>query len=306
MTRIHDINTALRSLDAADHHVVPTNARARTDLQRILATDPPATPFRRPWSPSANRVGRARSAARTTRRVALIGGMLAAVTAGLVMLPSLTGGDQAFASWTSTPHGMSAQERADAAASCRKKGDDGAGANYADELSRVRPVITERRGVWTTVVLAGKDGFSAMCITDDSTHLFGKDMIGSVGKPTDYAAPRPRDLAATDLGVGTMNAGDLSLAAGTAGSDIVGVAHHSRSHGDVAATVSRGHFAFWRPGDELKDASSNGAEVEVTYRDGRTGTSRLTLWSAHTGSTWTTSAVRVPINRSARSAIVYR
>lgn len=277
MTRIHDINTALRTLDAADHHADPTSARARTDLQSILATDPSPDPLQQPWPPSADRIGRPRNAARTTRRVALAGGMLAAVTAGFVALPSLTGGDQAFASWTPAPHGMTEQERADAAAGCRQMQEDGAGAEYADDLSGAEPVIAERRGVWTTVVLAGTDGFSAMCITDDSTHLFAKDMIGSVGTPTDYAAPGPRDLAATDLGMGTMSAGDISLAAGTAGSDIVGVIYHSRTHGDVAATVSQGRFALWLPGAELKDASRNGVEVEVTYRDGSTGTSWLTL-----------------------------
>jgi hypothetical protein len=100
---------------------------------------------------------------------------------------------------------------------------DGPGAKYADQLSSAEPAVAERRGVWTTVVLAGTDGFSAMCITDDSTHLFAKDMIGWLGTPTDYAAPAPRALTATDLGTGTMNAGDISLAAGTAGSDIVEV-----------------------------------------------------------------------------------
>jgi hypothetical protein len=277
MTRIHDINTALRTLDAADHHADPAGARACTDLQRILATDPSSDPLQQPWSPSADRIGRPRHAARTARRVALAGGVLAAVTASVVALPALTGGDQAFASWTRAPHGMTEQERADAAADCRQMQEDEAGAEYADDLSSAEPVIAERRGVWTAVALAGTDGFSAMCITDDSTHLFAKDAIGSVGTPTDYAAPGPRDLIATSLGAGTMNAGDISLAAGTAGSDIVGVVYHSRTHGDVAATVSQGHFALWLPGAELKDASSNGVEVEVTYRDGSTGTSWLTL-----------------------------
>ena len=277
MTRIHDLDTALRSLDSADRHVDPTNARARTDLQSILSTDPSQDPLRQPRPRGADRVDRPRSAARTTLRFALASGTLAAVAAALVASPSLTGGDQAFASWTPAPHGMSAQERADAAASCRQRQQDGAGADFAEALSGAEPVIAERRGVWNTVVLAGDDGFSAMCITDDSTHLFSQDMIGSVGTPTDYAAPGPRDLTATDLGVGIMNAGDLSLAAGTAGSDIVGVAYHSRRHEEVAATVSQGRFALWLPGDDFEDASSNGVEVEVTYRDGSTGTVRLTL-----------------------------
>jgi hypothetical protein len=276
MTRIHDINTALRSLDAADRHVDSASVRARTDLQSILATDPSVDPLQQPSSPAGAGVGGPRRAARTTRRFALAGGMLAAVTAGFVALPAMTGGDQAFASWTPDPHNMTARERADAAVACRQQQEGGAGAEYADDLSSAKPVIAERRGVWTTVVLAGKDGFSAMCISDDSTHLF-RDMIGSIGTPTDYAAPGPRNLAATSLGVGTMKAGDLSMAAGAAGSDIVAVRYHSQAHGEVDATVSQGHFALWLPGDEMKDPSSNGVKVEVTYRDGTTGTSRLTL-----------------------------
>ena len=277
MTRTHDIDTALRSLDAADHHVDADAARARTDLRGILATHPSTGPLGQPGSRSAVRVGRPRNAARAARRVTLAGGVLAAVTAGVVALPSLSGGDQAFASWTPAPRGLSAQERIDAAGGCRRMHVDGAGAEHADELGSAEPVIAERRGVWTTVVLAGTGGFSAMCITDDSSHFFSGGAIGSVGTPSGHTAPGPRDLVATSLGAGTMSAGDLSLAAGSAGSDVVGVVYRSRSHGDVAATVSQGHFALWLPGDEFEDASSNGVAVEVTYRDGSTGTSRLTL-----------------------------
>ena len=74
-----------------------------------------------------------------------------------------------------------------------------------------------------------------------------------------------------------MKAGDLSLAAGTAGPDVVGIMYRSDSHGDIAATVSRGHFAFWWPGDELLDVGSKGIRVEVTYRDGTTRAARLAL-----------------------------
>jgi hypothetical protein len=263
MNRIHDIDATLRSLDPADPHVDPASARARSDLHAILATDPTSHPRRRPWP--------------STRRVVLVGGMVAAATVALVTLPSLTGGDQAFATWAAAPEGMSAQQRAEAATDCRKNQKDGAGAEYAGDLSRADLVIAERRGVWTTVVLAGTDGFRALCIADDSARLFTDAMIGSIGTATDRAAPEPRELLATDLGVGTINAGDISLAAGAAGSDVVRVVYHSRTRGDVTATVNQGHFALWFPGDELMDASSDGVEVEVTYRDATTATSRLTL-----------------------------
>ncbi|MGI8535729.1 MAG: hypothetical protein ACR2K2_04360 [Mycobacteriales bacterium] len=118
----------------------------------------------------------------------------------------------------------------------------------------------------------GDDG-----ITDDSAGLFDDGMIGSVGTPTGYAALGPRELFATDLGMGTMGAGDISLAAGAVGPDVVGVAYRSRVHGVVTATVEGGRFALWFPGDELKDRPSGGVEVDVTYRDGQTDTSRLIL-----------------------------
>ena len=88
---------------------------------------------------------------------------------------------------------------------------------YADEAEGAAVAVAERRGVWTTVVLAGEDGFSALCITDDAVHLFSNGMIGSVGKPADHTTPGPRELIATDLGTGSMDAGEISLAAGAAG-----------------------------------------------------------------------------------------
>lgn len=270
----HDIDKALRTLDAADPYVDPRRPRARADLARILATDPHA----HAGAPSAGPAGRTPRARWSLRRVALAGGALAAVTTGLVALPSLTGGDQALASWTSVPDQMTPEQRADAAISCRQAEMEGAGTDYIDELSSAEPVIAERRGVWNTVVLAGTAGFAALCITDDSAGLFTMGMIGSIGSPDDAVLPGPRELAATDLGTGTMSAGDLSLAAGTVGTEIVGVVYRSRSHGDVTATVSAGRFAFWFPGDELEDVgSTDGVQVEVTYRDGGAGTAVLKL-----------------------------
>jgi hypothetical protein len=141
---------------------------------------------------------------------------------------------------------------------------------YADDLDLAHIAIAERRGVWTTVVLGGPDGFSAMCITDDSTSLFGKGMIGSIGRTADHATLGARDLKALSLGTGTMSAGEISMASGIAGTDVIGVAYNSPALGEVTATVARGHFALWLPGDELRDAS-NGLDVTVTYSDGSTG-----------------------------------
>ena len=101
-------------------------------------------------------------------------------------------------------------------------------------------------------------------------------MIGSVGAPTTYTEPGPRDLVANNLGMGTIGAGDVSVAAGSAGSDVVGVIFQSEQRGAVTATVANGRFALWFPGDELIDTST-GVKVEVTYRDGTSGTALLSL-----------------------------
>ena len=276
MTRNQDIDTLLRTMDAADHRGSADSQRARADFQRIISTDP--APASSGQAGASTVVGASRQPGNTkptARRVAWVGGMVAVATAGLLILPSMSGGDPAFATWTAAPAGMTETDRAHAADQCRAHQKDVGGGMYADDAEKAALAVAERRGVWTTVVLTGEDGFSALCITDDAVHLFSKGMIGSVGKPAGYTTPGPRELLATDLGTGSMDAGEISLAAGAAGADVVGVVYKSQTREDVTATVSQGRFALWLPGNELQDASRTGVEVEVTYRDGTTGTSRL-------------------------------
>jgi hypothetical protein len=84
-------------------------------------------------------------------------------------------------------------------------------------------------------------------------------------------------VVATDLGTGRARAGELSVAAAYVGSDVTSVVYQSGSHGEVVATVSAGRFALWMPGDELADASRDGVEVEVAYRDGSSAALRVDL-----------------------------
>ena len=265
MTRITDLHATLRTLDPADRDVDPQHPHARAMLERILMTDP--------GRPDGTQV---RSRSRRRMRVA-VAVSATAVTAGasLVILPSLTNGDRAFASWTATPGDMTVQDAADAAANCRDSMFDAAGSDYDDELRRADVAIAERRGEWTLVELSGAEGFSALCITDESTPLF-RDMIGSVGSAA-VPTPGAREVVATDLGSGSMSAGTLSVAVGQVGSDVTGVTYQSAGHGEVAATVSAGRFAFWLPGDELESQRRDGVEVLVTYEDGTTATLRLHL-----------------------------
>ncbi|MBU2697776.1 hypothetical protein [Pimelobacter sp. 30-1] len=242
-----DLMTLVRSLDPADPAAaVPTGegVRARADLARILATDPLPAPRRRP-----------------ARVLVAAAAAVAVVATGVVLTPSVIGGDAAFATWRPLPQNVVGTARTEAADRCRDELDD---TGATDALDRARPAVAEQRGAWTLVLLSGTGGFSGLCITDDSRRLLG-DMIGSVGT-ADVPAPGPRGLTATDLGTGSLDAGDLSLVAGLAGDDVVAVAYASAEHGRVEASLGEGRFALWFPGDEL--VGGGVVPLEVTYADG--------------------------------------
>lgn len=282
MIRTHDVDAALRALDPGAPHVDPAGPRARADLHGILATDRsvalgrPAHPARPSSGRSAAGPGRT---PRTTRRLVLAGAVLAAVVTGIVVLPAVTGGgDQAFASWTASPDGMTPVERTAAVNSCRRDMKDSAAADQVDALDRAMPAIAERRGVWDTVVLASPSGSSALCTTDSTAGFMQGGMVGYGWAASSHTAPGPRDLSPNSMGVGAVSSREFSMAVGEAGTDVTGVLYRSTTHGDVTATVSGGYFALWFPGDELGYAdSTHPVEVEVTYADGTTATVALSF-----------------------------
>jgi hypothetical protein len=271
MTHPQDLDTLLRSMDAADAASPADPVRARADLARILAHHPG------PAVQTASRPGRNGPTGRRKvdilfppRRAVLLGGLVAAMTAGLLVLPALDGGDPAFATWTAAPTTLTHAEQDRAVAECRAANKDSGDGLYAEDVAAAEVAIAERRGVWMTVVLTGADNFSATCITDDSAPWFKKGMIGSIGRPGSGTVPPARGLAATQLGTGVVMDQAISIASGQAGSDVAGITYRSITGGEVVATVSRGEFALWLPGDELKDASDHGVSVKVTYLDGTT------------------------------------
>lgn len=249
-------------------------------LARALATDPHHGPQRHHAPRRQRSAPRPRSRRRVlTTRIALAATLVAAASAGVVIAPSLVGTTPAFAGWTASPNELTPVQARDAAQDCRSEQANGAGDSQSDraQLESALSAVAERRGQWTTVYLVGDGGFSALCVTWGHQGFLGSGMIGSVGTSS-YPLPGPRQVSATDLGTTTITGpGQLSLAAGLAGSDIAAMTYRSPSHGEVTATVNDGGFAFWLPGDDLENASSAGADVQVTYRDGTTGTATLSF-----------------------------
>src|SRR4051794_36211083 len=116
MNSLRDPMAALRSLDPAPKLVDPHGQRARADLARILATDPAGPngfrgPSRRP----------------KVVRIAVAATAAVALSAGLVMLPSLTRSDQAYATWTARPTAVEKTQQPGAADACRDSLRGGAG-----------------------------------------------------------------------------------------------------------------------------------------------------------------------------------
>lgn len=279
MTRTKDIDALLRSMDPATDAPPARPQRAHADLEHILSHNPAPTMPVMTTVKTVNRNGSThsqqfRSPIRRRRAVAL-GGLVAATTAGLFVIPGLIGGDAAFATWTTAPVTLSEEDREDAVADCLASNKDTGGGMYAEDLVNAEVAIAESRGAWMTVVLTGSDGFEATCTTDASAPWWDSGMIGSIGKLGAETDPAPRALKPTQLGTGMIMNEPISMAAGRAGDDVSGITYTSAAGEDVIATVSNGQFAFWLPGDELENASDGGSIVTVSYRDGTTQTQEL-------------------------------
>lgn len=262
-----NLDTLLHSMDPAEQSSPPNPARAQTDLNRILSSPPVSTA-------SGSRLGvshePAKAKANRRRRAVTLGGLAAAATAGLLIMPALSGGDPAFATWTAAPGTLIGAERDNAVSDCRRSTQRVGGGMYAAEHSAAEVAIAERRGAWVTVVLTGPDGFEASCTTDATAPWFDKGSIGSVGKPANAAALPARGIAASRLGTGTISDKPISIAAGRVGADVAAITYTNSANEEVIATVAKGQFAFWLPGNELQNASDQGVPVHVTYRDGST------------------------------------
>lgn len=77
------------------------------------------------------------------RRTLILGGLAAA--AGLLIMPALSGGDPAYATWTAEPAALSGSELDNAVSDClNSKGD--VGGMYSADLTTAEVAIAERRG----------------------------------------------------------------------------------------------------------------------------------------------------------------
>lgn len=267
------IAALLRSMDAAEQTAAPALNRSQNDLEQILRSHP---------APAGRGTGRAEDKTSTSRpnrrrrRTLALGAVAFAVTAGFLIVPALSGGDPAFATWTAAPGELVGAERDSAVSDCIRSSQGVGGGMYANDLEVAKVAIAEKRGAWTTVVLAGSGGFEATCTTDSTAPWFKKGSFGSVGKPGNGKEPTGRDIRTTQLGTGVISNNPLSMASGQVGPDVVAMSYTSRVGERITATVSKGQFAFWLPGGELPNSGED-VPVDVTYTDNTTEIRYLSL-----------------------------
>lgn len=277
--------TVLRGMDAAtaprtrSAHDLPADARA--ELDRILATPRDGAPATPGLEPRPTRPTHSTRAARSTsgrvRKVLLAAAAVLLLAVGLAV-PVVTA--PAYAGWQQTPEAVDLAGTEKAADECRQMWTD-VGIDPAEPgfvaPAQLRSVLSERRGPYTFTVMRGPRGQFADCMID-SWWAGG----GGGGAMTPLLPTPPPARSAID----TVTAGAVgpsrrtifgitmpgdpqsrSYMYGRAGTEVTAVVLHTRSQGDVSASVQNGVWAAWWPSPgEVPEIG--GVQATVTTRDG--------------------------------------
>ena len=260
---------ALRDLDPAGattpaHATLtpPEVRRAADTLAHILATDPGGGP--RP-EPAPTRLRQRRSRGRVL--VAL-----GALVAAAVVVPFLTTvGDEAYASWSPTPVALSPVEGAAAADACL-------GSLGQTAEPGVAPLLAERRGGWTYVLVQPTARSESSCImpTAEITGGSSRDRrrwYSNTGEQVSEPAPDPDELRVLVATVASTREGLFSYSEGQVGRDVADVAFTTPRGVHVQASVAGGRYAVWWPAgkNDLRSPEISGApDIDITLADGTT------------------------------------
>ena len=258
---------ALRDLDpagttaGAPPTLTPSEAhRAAGTLAHILATDPGSAP-----APAPARLRRRHARVRV---LAVLGALVAAAVA----VPLLTTvGDRAYASWSPTPVALSPVEGAAAAEACL-----GSLGQTADP--GVAPLLAERRGGWTYVLVQPTERSESSCIMPTAEITRGlrgdrRRWFSNTGEQLSEPAPGPGELRVLVATVGSTREGLFSYSEGQVGRDVADVSFTTPRGVHVQASVAGGRYAVWWPAgkNDLRSPEISGApDIDVTLADGTT------------------------------------
>lgn len=249
-----DLDTRLRSLDAAGHLTADHQRTASATLERIVAT----TPTDGPGVPDATPPLR-----RARRRLLLLPTAAAALVAAVIVPLGGEGGGRAYASWTAVPTALAAAEIDVVAPACRKQLRGG-----SLDLQRARLVLAERRGEYVVLLYRTDDpDMSGSCLAHNRK---GTDDVDDVNAGIGGGSGPALTAPARSFTQGAIaDYRRASVTDGAAGAEVAGVTIHA---GDltVQASVSNGRYVAWWPGsaferDPGRASGEVGPRLILTY-----------------------------------------
>lgn len=263
----------LRLLDVAPHQLDEgQRTRAAATLEQILATDPHAP------APSAAHLGTPRP---PRRRLVIAGGVAAAAVVAVLAVPLVTGGGEAFASWSRIPVELTGAERAAALDACLVLQGEDEGELSFDPTTDASVLVAEARGGWSYVVftVAGRrqPRLQGSCLMPDAVVADPRPgqggFFGSLGGAEEAAGPAVgRTVVRQDeYALGVIDDDMFARAEGRTGRDVVGLEVTTPRGRKVEASVEDGHWAAWWPAGDSSPRNPDASEAptfRVTLRDG--------------------------------------
>lgn len=254
---------AVKTLNPVPVDEVPASEALREEIRARIAAETDTVP-------SADVVPRPIS--RPTRRI-LAGAAAAVLLLVGVFTLSPQNQSDAYASWTATPTELAPAALEDLAELCPPNE-----IPLGQDMVPVTPIIAEQRGDYRMMLSVADAGYQ-WCFVMPDPDAEGGVQRGAEGVawPADQSIEPEGPGDVTFLDGGTQepfpDLGPLTMATGTAGSDVTSVRVPTADGSFADATVSDGWWIVWFPGEvELADSltvtTTDGQQTEVPAEPG--------------------------------------
>lgn len=272
MNTRHDVTELLRGFDPASPATTGLSPRAATDLESIVSTAV-NNDERALASPSSRTLGR--PGARRFRW----GVAVAVVGAGVLVLTVRAPGESAYASWTPSPTGVTADFDGAAADACQEWWSEPPvpDTGRSVEEAELEPIMAETRGQYSLVLGESPNGYESVCLSESidpngTGGGGGYSLVkqGGVSITADEILVTGYDSSSTDEGWRRVS--NVSIVSGHLGDEVASITIVTPQGFDVRASVLNGRFLAWWPWGSTSFPSGGLPDLSfnVALSDGKT------------------------------------
>jgi hypothetical protein len=242
-----DLDTVLRSMDAAGPPATGLDSRAAATLERIVST-----PAVRPAETAPSRF-------RLKGRLVLATAVVAAMAGAVAVFPGLTSGSRAYASWTPVPTTLTPAEIDRIGPPCREALHDG----ESLDAGRARLALAERRGEYAVLLYRTENpDMSGACLAYNPP---GSDDVDDLQAAVGGGSGPALAVSGQQFTQGAIaDFGDASVTDGAVGPDVAAVTLHAAGR-TVQASVADGRYVAWWPGPAMSSDGNTDPRVIITY-----------------------------------------